>query len=145
MNVDGKILAVWGSQGPGDNQFDEPTAVTVDSKRDRVYVADPHHRRIQVFDTNGKFISKWTVNEWQPVGWSFQDLLVDPAAERLYATSPATDEVLVFDLAGNKIQSFKPEPPNTLEGASGLALLDGKLYVLCTFADRIRPLDVRGK
>lgn len=145
MNLDGQILAVWGSQGPGDNQFDEPTAVTVDSKRDRVYVADPHHRRIQVFDGNGQFISKWTVNEWQPVGWSFQDLLVDPAAERLYATSPATDEVLVFDLAGNKIRSLKPEPPNTLEGASGLALLNGKLYVLCTFADRVRLLDVGGK
>jgi DNA-binding beta-propeller fold protein YncE len=145
LDAKGTVLTAWGSFGPGDGQFDEPTAVAVDAKRDRVYVADPHNRRIQVFDTNGKFIAKWPIKEWQPTGWSFQDLLIDPEAERLYATSPATDEVLVYDLAGTRLQTLKAEPPNTLEGASGLALSKGKLYVLCTFADRVRQVELRGK
>jgi len=145
FDVNGNILAVWGSSGQGDGQFDEPTAVAVDSKRDRVYVADPRNRRLQVFDKSGKFITKWAVNEWQPAGWSFQDLAIDPQAERLYLTSPATDEVLVYDLAGTRLRTLKPEPPNNLEGASALALLNGKLYVLCAFADRVRQIDLRDK
>ena len=145
LDANGVVLATWGSQGPGDGQFDEPTAVAVDHKRDRVYVADPHNRRIQIFDTNGKFVAKWPVNEWQPAGWSFQDLLVDPEAERFYLTSPATDEVLVYDLEGKKLQALKAEPPNNLEGASALALSHGKLYVLCAFSDRVRQLELRGK
>jgi sugar lactone lactonase YvrE len=145
LDINGAVLTTWGSQGQGDEQFDEPTAVAVDAKRDRVYVADPHHQRIQVFDTNGKFITKWAVNEWQPTGWSFQDLVVDPQAERLYLTSPSTDEVFVYDLAGTRLRTLKTEPPNNLEGASGLALLNGKLYVLCAFSDRVRQIDLRDK
>jgi DNA-binding beta-propeller fold protein YncE len=145
LDTNGVVLATWGSQGPGDGQFDEPTAVAVDHKRDRVYVADPHNRRIEIFDTNGKFLAKWPVDEWQPTGWSFQDLLVDPVAERLYATSPTTDEVLVYDLEGRRLRPLKAEPPDNLEGASGLALSHGKLYVLCTFSERVRQLDPRGK
>ena len=110
-----------------------------------MYVADPRNRRIQVFDTNGKFISKWAVNEWQPTGWTFQDLVVDSKAERLYASSLTTEEVLVFDLAGAKIGVLKPKPPDKLEGASALALGDGKLYVLCTFANRVRLIDLETK
>jgi DNA-binding beta-propeller fold protein YncE len=145
LDTNGVVLASWGSQGPGDGQFDEPTAVAVDEKRDRVYVADPHNRRIEIFDTNGKFLAKWPIDEWQPTGWSFQDLLVDPAAERLYLTSPTTDEVLVYNLEGTRLRALKAEPPNTLEGASGLALSHGKLYVLCTFSEGVRQLDPRGK
>ena len=90
-------------------------------------------------------MAKWTVNEWLPTGWSFQDLIVDPEAERLYLTSPATDEVLVYDLAGTRLRTLRAEPPNNLEGASGLALSKGKLYVVCTFADRVRQVELRGK
>jgi len=145
LDANGAILATWGTQGVDDGQFDEPTAVTVDDKRDRVYVADPRNRRIQIFDTTGKFVAKWPIDEWQPAGWSFQDIVVDPETERLYLTSPATDEVLVYDLEGKKLQALKPKPPTTLEGPSAIALSHGKLYVLCAFSDRVRLLELRGQ
>lgn len=145
LDPNGNTLAVWGSQGKADGQFDEPTTVAVDTKRGRVYVADPRNRRIEVFDTQGKFLSKWPVPEWQPAGWSFQDIAIDALAERLYLTSPATDEVLVYDLNGTKQGVLKPEPPNNLEGASALTLANGKLYVLCAFSDCVRQIDLRGK
>lgn len=145
LGENGAVLATWGSQGSGDDQFDEPTTVAVDAGRDRVYVADPHHRRIQVFDTKGNFVTKWPVNEWQPVGWSFQDIVIDPVAERLYLNSPATDDVLVYDLTGTKLKTLKPEPPNAFEGASAITLSNGKLYVACAFSDRVLQIDLRDK
>jgi DNA-binding beta-propeller fold protein YncE len=145
LDPNGNTLAVWGSPGEGDGQFAEPTTVAVDRKRDRVYVADPRNRRIQVFDTQGKFLSKWPVPEWQPAGWSFQDIAIDAQAERLYLISPATDEVLIYDLNGTKQGVLKPEPPNNLEGASALTLVNGKLYVLCAFSNCVRQIELRGK
>ncbi|HKQ40605.1 MAG TPA: hypothetical protein VJ063_21220, partial [Verrucomicrobiae bacterium] len=145
LNSNGAVVATWGSSGHGDGQFDEPSAVAVDEKNGRVYVADPRNGRIQIFDTAGRFITKWPVREWKQTAWNFHDLLFDPAAERLYATSPTTDQVLVYDLAGNRIAELQADPPDKLEGASALAILNGKLYVLCTFADHVRQLDLRRK
>ena len=142
LDTNGNVVATWGSQGQGDGQFDEPTAVAVDTKRNRVYVGDPHHGRIQVFDTKGTFLSKWTVSEWQSSGWSFQDLWFDAQRDHLYAISPATDEILVFDEEGKRLPSLKPKPPAALEGASALTLLNGKLYVVCAFGDRVVTIDL---
>jgi sugar lactone lactonase YvrE len=144
LDLNGNSVAVWGSQGKEDGQFNEPTTVAVDAKRDRVYVADPRNRRVQVFDTKGKFISKFPVPEWQPEGWSFQDLVIDPRAERLYLISPATDEVLVYDVNGTKQGVLRPES-NNLEGASALTMANGKLYVACAFCDCVRQIELRGK
>jgi sugar lactone lactonase YvrE len=142
MDSDGKTLAIWGGAGKEDGQFGDATSVAIDGKNNKVYVADPGNRRIQVFDTYGKFLGKWTVDEWRPVGWSFQDLVVDLQAERLYASSVATDEVLVFDLTGKKIESLRPKPPDKLEGCSSLALVKGKLYALNTYGNRLSWIDL---
>lgn len=145
FNSNGVFMTAWGSQGHGDGQFLEPSAVAVSEKIERVYVADPRNKRIQVFDTRGRFIAKWPMPEWQSTSWLFHDLLIDQQMERLYATSPTTDEVLIFDLDGKRIGELKAKPPDKLEGASALALANEKLYVLCTFADRVRQIDLREK
>jgi len=82
FSVDGEVLAVWGAAGNGDGQFNDPTSVAVDPAANKVYVADPINKRIQVFDGNGKFLTKWLVPEWGgPVG--FEDLAIDSQAGRL--------------------------------------------------------------
>jgi DNA-binding beta-propeller fold protein YncE len=145
LDVNGNNVAVWGSQGKGDGQFDEPTTVAIDTERDRVYVADPRNKRIEIFDTKGTFVSKFPVPEWLPTGWSFQDIALDAKAERLYLISPATEEVLVYDLNGTKVGALKTQPPNLLEGASALTLANGKLYVACAFSDSVRQIELQGK
>ncbi|HYJ04059.1 MAG TPA: NHL repeat-containing protein [Chthoniobacterales bacterium] len=145
FDANGVFVTTWGTQGQSDGQFVEPAAVAVSEKNQRVYVADPRNKRIQVFDPGGKFIAKWPVPEWQTTSWIFHHLLIDQEADRLYATSPTTDEVLIFDLDGKRIGELKAKPPDKLEGASALALANGKLYVLCTFADRVRLIDLRAK
>src|SRR4029077_501276 len=147
FNIDGSVLTVWGTRGQGEAQFNDPTSVAVDTNGDRVYVADPLNGRIVVFDTNGHFIANWLVREWHPIqnAWYMQHLVIDSKAGRLYATSTQTDEVLVFDLNGKQIASLRPRPPDKLEGASALVLVGRKLYVLCTFGNRVSQVDLLGK
>jgi DNA-binding beta-propeller fold protein YncE len=134
------VLAIWGSKGNGDGKFDDPTSVAVDPVTNKVYVADPINKRIQIFDSNGKFLTKWTVPEWgQPQG--FEDLAVDPKTGRLYASSANMDSVLMFDLNGKKVGSLTPKPPDRLERPSALALANGKIYVLNGEGNRVSIID----
>jgi DNA-binding beta-propeller fold protein YncE len=144
MDPDGNVLAVWGSEGTGDGQFANHTGLAVDPKSNRVYVADPLHKRIQVFDSNGNFLWKWIVPEWQNNIWAFQHLVIDPKRERLYASNVPRNNVLVFDLNGTRMGPLTPTPPDKLDGPSAMALSDDKLYVVCTFSDRVSQIYLGG-
>jgi len=60
-NARGEWVASWGSLGSGPGQFDTPHGIAV-SPSDEVYVADRGNRRIQVFNTEGKFIRQFTID-----------------------------------------------------------------------------------
>jgi DNA-binding beta-propeller fold protein YncE len=141
FSPDGGVLATWGRQGNGDGEFNDPTSVAVDPANNKVYVADPRNKRIQIFDMSGKFLTKWPVPEWgEPVG--FEDLAIDSQRSRLYASSTHLGYVLVFDLNGTRIGSLTPKPPDKLEGPSALAVSDGKLYVLNMAGNRVSMIDL---
>jgi sugar lactone lactonase YvrE len=141
FSPDGQVLTTWGSKGNGDGQFDDPTSVAVDLKTNKVYVADPINRRIQVFDSTGKFLSKWLVPEWGRLH-GFEDLALDSKTGRLYASSANIDSVLTFDLNGIRISSVIPNPPERLDGPSALALTKGKLYVLNMIGNRVTVISL---
>jgi DNA-binding beta-propeller fold protein YncE len=141
LRPDGQVLAVWGSKGTGDGQFDDPTSVAVDPKTNKVYVADPRNRRIQVFDSGGKFLTKWSVPEWgRPYG--FEDLVIDSTTGRLLASSANMDVVLMFDLNGNRVGNLRPKAPERLDEPSALVLANRKLYVLNMAGSRITAIDL---
>jgi DNA-binding beta-propeller fold protein YncE len=136
FNLDGEVVASWGSGGTGDGQFRDPTSVAVDPTTNNVYVADPINSRIQVFDSKGKFLTKWSIPEWgQAIG--FEDLAVDPDRGRLYASSAHLSTILVFDLPGNRLGTLTPTPPEKLEAPSALALAKDKLFVLNAGSARV--------
>jgi DNA-binding beta-propeller fold protein YncE len=141
FSLDGQVLASWGSSGNSDGQFNDPTSVAVDPTTNKVYVADPRNKRIQVFDSNGKFLTKWVIPEWgRPAG--FEDLAIDSKMGRVYASSANIDAVLIFDLNGTRIGSLTPKPPDRLEGPSALALANRKLYVLNMHGNRVSAIDL---
>ena len=53
-----------GIKSTEDGQFDFPSGIDVDSSGN-VYVTDESNHRIQKFDSNGKFITKWGFNGGQ--------------------------------------------------------------------------------
>jgi DNA-binding beta-propeller fold protein YncE len=59
------------SAGTGNSQFNNPYGVAVDSSNN-VYVADAGNNRVQKFDSNGNFISKFSTSSGtQPMGIKF--------------------------------------------------------------------------
>jgi DNA-binding beta-propeller fold protein YncE len=141
FSPDGHLLSSWGSKGSGDGQFNDPTSVAVDSTSGKVYVADPTNKRIQVFDQNGKFLTKWIIPEWgHPAG--FENLVIDSKMGRVYASSVNIDAVLIFDLNGTRVGNLTPKPPDRLDGPSALVLADRKLYVLNMHGNRVSAIDL---
>jgi 6-bladed beta-propeller len=58
FDKDGRFIKQWGSTGSGDGQFTGVKSLAVDAQGN-VYVADVGNKRIQVFDGDGNFKSKF--------------------------------------------------------------------------------------
>ena len=54
----GRFIKSWGSKGTNVGEFDLPHAIAIDSKN-RLLVGDRGNERIQLFDTEGKFLEQW--------------------------------------------------------------------------------------
>jgi DNA-binding beta-propeller fold protein YncE len=132
----------WGHNGAGEGEFSDPTGITVAG--DRVFVADVGNNRIQVFDLDGKFIRQLDTPEWDKNISHYPDVVFDGQANRLYSTSGMTNEVLVFDADGNRLEPLKPTAPDSLDNPSSLVLADTKegkrLYVLNTGGKRVTQI-----
>ena len=61
VDKDGNWLMSWGEPGSQAGQFSTPHSIAVDA-HDNIYVADRGNRRIQVFDTSGKFLRQFTID-----------------------------------------------------------------------------------
>jgi hypothetical protein len=57
--VNGTLLRSWGEKGEGPGQFALPHSLAV-HRQGRVLVADRENNRIQIFDTDGNFLTQWT-------------------------------------------------------------------------------------
>lgn len=55
FDKNGKFIKTWGGKGTGPGQFDVSHSIVVDRKG-LVHIADRQNRRIQVFDTDGKYV-----------------------------------------------------------------------------------------
>jgi len=73
----GDWVKSWGEKGTGPGQFRLPHAIAID-KNNNVYVGDRSNRRIQVFDTNGKFLRMFSIDVPPP-----------PDTKPVYGNTPA--------------------------------------------------------
>jgi DNA-binding beta-propeller fold protein YncE len=61
VDKDGAWLKSWGEPGDQPGQFNVPHSIAVDAQNN-IYVADRGNRRIQVFNTDGKFLRQFTID-----------------------------------------------------------------------------------
>src|SRR5216684_916446 len=61
VDKDGNWLKSWGEPGDQPGQFNTPHSIAVDAQNN-IYVADRGNRRIQVFNSEGKFLRQFTID-----------------------------------------------------------------------------------
>jgi hypothetical protein len=101
----GKFLMDWGRapvdrNKPGPNEFQTPHSVAI-SKDRRVFVSDRGHKRIQVFDENGKFLNMFSTG----VNSSPYALLIS-ADQYLWVADGGTQNIVKYDLNGKYLYSW---------------------------------------
>ena len=124
---DGKLLLSWGERGSGQGQFALSHCVRID-KHDRVWICDRENNRIQIFDTDGHFLTQWT-------GMRRPDTVYfDPNEEAVYIAE-AEGQVSIYTLDGKPITKWggtrKSAVPGEFLGAPHGIWMDshGDLYV----------------
>lgn len=103
FSAEGKYLFEWGKKGDKESEFNIPHAICLDGSGN-VYVADRENNRIQVFDSNGKFMKQITDKTFGAIC----SVTFDKTGINLFAVDDFTflkikhrgSDVLIFDTAG---------------------------------------------
>jgi len=104
----GKKLLQWGEKGTQPNErrpgyFNSVHGVAVDPKRGRVYINDRNNGRLQVFDTNGKFLDQWDFGPRPPM--NIHSITVG-ADGILWAADQGSNKLLGYDPDGHFLYSW---------------------------------------
>jgi uncharacterized protein (TIGR03663 family) len=91
---------IWGSQGKGNGQFQDPRGIAVD-QAGNVYVADSGNHRIQKFDSNGKLITQWGSEGDGPGQFKEPWGIAVDAEGDVYVADTWNHRVQKFDAEGN--------------------------------------------
>ncbi len=91
--------ATLDTQGPGPPHFASPVHGIVVSADGIVYVADRHNRRVQLFTTDGRYLSQFFVNRAGPSADSVSALALSPDRDQrfLYLADFGNSHVLIAD------------------------------------------------
>jgi len=103
FSPDGKLIKSWGAQGNGPSQFVLPHNIFVD-KYGTVYVCDREAGRIQLFTSDGEYITEWAGLN-RPA-----DLYIDLEKDIAYVAergTPNPPRISIRDLKGNVLSSWE--------------------------------------
>lgn len=105
FDLEGNILALWGTAGNEPGELLEPVGITIVD--DVVYVADSHNSRIAGFSLDGDLVDTWPIMEWNGLRF-FEPYLTGTTDGWLLATTSATNEILLVDPASGDVQLLPP-------------------------------------
>jgi hypothetical protein len=121
FDKNGDWVKSWGTKGTGPSQFRTPHAIAID-KNDNVYVGDRANHRIQVFDTDGKFLRMFSI-----------DIPPEPGTHSVYGNTPTGERLTQVIGAPNSL-CITPGPnqvmfvgESTFPGRIFKVSLDGKV------------------
>ena len=86
-----------GKNGNGNGEFKNPYGVAFDSKNKRMLISDGWNHRIQAFDLEGKFLSKFGKKGSAKGEFKYS---------RQLCIHPSTDNIIVADDDNNRLQMF---------------------------------------
>ncbi|TAK67724.1 MAG: 6-bladed beta-propeller [Dehalococcoidia bacterium] len=133
------LLSQFGTEGAGDGEFSFPNAVAVD-RQGRIYVSDSNNRRVQVFDADGRFLSRIGGQAGRLA--APRGIAID-GDDRLYVVDTVDGDVHVFDVfdTPNQLVEFggAPGTDGTASYPNGIALgAEGRIYVTDREGNRVQ-------
>jgi len=93
FDKNGDWVRSWGEKGTAQGQFRLPHTIVAD-RNNNLYVGDRTNRRIQVFDTDGKFLRMFTIDV-PPAPGTHSVYGNTPSGERLAAVSGAPNSICI--------------------------------------------------
>jgi DNA-binding beta-propeller fold protein YncE len=137
------FLLAWGSSGAGDQHFNRPLGIVVDSLGD-VYVSDTGNFRITKFDASGRYLRQWKIPTISgPALTSVAAALAIGPHDEIYAYGTHTEEVLQYNTSGTLVRRWKVRAP--VGGVESLAVGSfGEIYVGHTSYGRIDVFEPDG-
>lgn len=104
LDSDGNFIRQWGSQGPGDGQFQFGGALVISNNK--VYVLDANYYRVQVFDLNGTFLYKWGSQGTGDGQFQFAEGITADADRNIYIADENNHRIQAFDANGNFLRKW---------------------------------------
>jgi hypothetical protein len=140
FDKDGKFLKDWGStprdpNNPQPNEFNTVHSVAI-SKDGRLFVVDRTHRRFQVFDLDGKFLTMFTTGVNSSPYYHF--ISTD---QFLWVGDGGTNRILKYDLDGHYLYGWggRGGQRGTFNGPHQLTTdQESNLYVAEVFNGRVQ-------
>ncbi len=116
-----RFVLSWGEQGTGPGQFDQPIGIAFAAGE--IFVSDAGNNRIQVFDTEGRYLRAFGAPGDGP-GELARPMHLDIRAGKLYVAEYVNDRIQVFTLDGTS-QTFVGSSgtgPGKFDAPGGLAV-----------------------
>ena len=137
---EGELVLIWGTNGPGDGEFDHPHGLAIDRARgDIVYVGDQENHRMQVFDADGTFRRQWSDPQFKHI----HDVGIDPATGDVFIGDYELHVLQRFTATGTPLGELggMGAGPGRFFGIWGVSTDSaGNIYVADTFNRRIQKL-----
>jgi hypothetical protein len=138
FDKDGKFILDWGGppkdpKNPGPNEFNTVHSIQITNDR-RLFVVDRGHRRMQIFDENGKFLDMFSTGTYSS---PYAHLITTD--QMLWISDGGTHRVLKYDLKGNYLYGWglSGGQPGQLNGPHSITVdQDGNLYLSEVFGGR---------
>ena len=135
FDPDGNFLTMWGSRGDGPSQFSVAHSIVIDAE-DRLYVADRENQRVQIFDTDGRWLDEWTFSAMACALYLGEDGF-------MYMTSGFDAQIVKLDMQGNVlgVTGSSGDGPNQYGEAHYLTLgPNSEIYVADVVNRRVEKL-----
>ncbi|HTZ45967.1 MAG TPA: hypothetical protein VMH20_00140 [Verrucomicrobiae bacterium] len=129
-------------RGERDHRLDFPTYIAVDGF-DNIYLSEPFLSAVLVYQPDGRFLrSIGTDHLRTPFG-----LAIDQASRKLYVADHALNQVQVYSLEGQLLQTIanSGREPGELAAPCDLEFRDGNLVVLDSGNSRFQIFDLKGE
>ncbi len=147
---DGKFITQWGAKGPfnqggsGDGELISPSGIAFDDMGN-VYAVD-NNSRVQVFDSNGKFLRKFA-STGSGDGQLFRPLgIAIDVNGKIYVVDTGNNRIEIFNNDGSFITKFGYYGSDNGQFASPADIAldrDGKIYVLDTNNYRVQKFEYK--